>query len=284
MVQNAPTCRTYPTLNTGKIHSNPTYALRRAPTPHIFILLLIFNFIFVTLFRCGLDVEDPTPPDPPQWVHKSLPEEWPERGIDAHESSGIFLEWEPSTADENIKTYHIYRAVYDEMQERMGDFQILVSLDVISDSINSHLDRNISLNVRYAYKMKSEDHAGGRSDFSGTSSYTLIPAVPSWGMKPNGLNIELGSRRKLSWYYNYHIAMENYCLTIRNSDNQLITRQVFTPGTYVDSWEDWQIPDSISLVPGNHYQWRIDLHGNHAEGLERSGSESNWAWFLYSAP
>ena len=52
---------------------------------------LTFSLSLLTI-QCGLNIEDSTPPSPPVWVQKSLPEEWPEPGIDAHESGGIFLE------------------------------------------------------------------------------------------------------------------------------------------------------------------------------------------------
>ena len=92
--------------------------------------LLTFNFAFL-ISACGLDVEDPTPPSPPVWVQKSLPEEWPEQGIDAHESDGIYLEWEPNP-DEDITAYRIHRATLYAINDSLGDYGLLTTLELES--------------------------------------------------------------------------------------------------------------------------------------------------------
>ena len=251
--------------------------------PLTFRLLLTFHFSLL-IFNCGLDVEDPTPPSPPVWVEKSLPEEWPERGIDAHESGGIFLEWEPAPEGEDIIAYHIYRALYFELQDSLGDFEQLISLDVLGRPSYSYVDRSVAMNVRHEYTLKSEDNAGNCSAFSDTCGYTLMSPVQALNMQPNGLSVGLGTERELSWIYDYAIAMEDYCLTLQSTNNQFMLRHILNPGNYVGIRERWQIPDSVLLIPGNSYQWRVDMQAGYTGGRESAGSESAWAWFLYPGP
>ena len=80
--------------------------------------------IGLNIQSCGIDVEDPKLPKSPTWVHKSFPEEWPERGIDAHETNGIYLEWEPNGGTD-ISAYHIYRATYYEYNDSLGHYEFL---------------------------------------------------------------------------------------------------------------------------------------------------------------
>ena len=96
--------------------------------PVTFGSLLVCGFSLLIL-NCGLDVEDPIPPSPPVWVEKSFPEEWPESGIDAHESGGIYLEWEPNP-EGDIVAYKIYRSVFDEIEGVQGEYGILARLDL----------------------------------------------------------------------------------------------------------------------------------------------------------
>ena len=96
----------------------------RSSTFRLLLSLIFFNFI-----SCGLDIEDPTPPSTPVWVQKSLPEIWPERGIDAHESGGIFLEWEPNPEDD-IEAYSIFRAERFEEDDSLGKYELLTVIPI----------------------------------------------------------------------------------------------------------------------------------------------------------
>jgi hypothetical protein len=241
--------------------------------------LLTFNFALL-ISACGLDIEDPTPPSPPQWVPKSLPEEWPERGIDAHESGGIYLEWEPNP-EESIRVYLMYRAQYYGAIDSLGYYDLLARLEINKSTSLSHLDSDVSLETIYYYKMKAEDESGNRSEFSDSLGFALLPQIQIARMSPNGLSDRLNSARKLFWGYDGEIEMEDYCLTITDANGSSVYRQAFSPGNYTSGSESKTLPASLTLVSGEVYRWRVDTGARYINGLETAASESLWATFLY---
>lgn len=227
-----------------------------------------------------MDVEDPIPPSPPIWVQKSLPEEWPERGIDAHESGGIYLEWEPNT-EENIVAYLIFRSRYYPENDSLGEYEILGRNTIESISSFNFLHSGAGTQNTYFYKLKAEDTAGNLSDFSESTSYTLLPAVHLETMYPNGNSDALKNDRLLNWRYSYTTEFEDYCLTILTQFNELIVRVQLSPADYVNAKESWWIPDSLVFAPNQLYKWRIDLGAQYVNNRETFGAESAWATFLY---
>jgi hypothetical protein len=245
-----------------------------------FTLLIIFHFSFL-ISTCGLDVEDSTPPSPPTWVQKSLPEEWPERGIDAHESSGIILEWERNPETQNVAEYQLYCAEVWSHLDSIGNFEPLAIVQSSGGLKLEYIDRRFILNKPLLYMLKAKDFSGNISDCSDTLSYQRLSAVSLQTMTPNGQDETLGNHRRLAWSYNDNIAMEEYCITMLDADNVLIARQVFTPGTYIGGREYWTIPNDKILEHNTVYKWRIDMNGQYRNGIELAGSESQWATFRY---
>jgi hypothetical protein len=217
---------------------------------------------------------------PPHWVQKSLPEEWPERGIDAHESGGIFLEWE-TNPEENIRAYLIHRAQYYEANDSLGDYEMLLRLEMVENNSSSHLDLDVSLKTKYYYRLRVEDESGNYSKFSDSLGFSLLPQVHISLMSPNGQGEILNGDRDLSWRYPIDVEMEDYCLTIVELNSNAVFRQSFTPGDYVDVNESKSIPVSFIFESGEVYKWRIDTGARYINGLETAASESHWATFLY---
>jgi hypothetical protein len=247
-------------------------------------LLLTFNFSFLTI-QCGLDVEDATSPSAPVWVQKSLPEEWPERGIDAHESGGIFLEWEPNPMEENVTSYLLYRAEFFEAKDSLGDFELLETFMLESSLVSEYIDRNAIMSTRYHYTLIAEDASENQSTPSDTLSYMRFGPIWFDTMLPNGLAMILPYNRKVQWAYGYTGPMENYTLTITNVESDLILRRELTPGNYIAGGSEYfTIPDTIVLLSENVYKWRVDMGAQYVAGRETAGSESAWATFLYTAP
>lgn len=245
-------------------------------------LIFIFNFSLL-IINCGLDVEDPAYPSPPVWVQKSLPEEWPERGIDAHESGGIFLEWLPNPSAENVKSYLVFRSEYFEVQDSMGDYELLLDVETEAENIGGYIDRATSTNSRYSYFLVAQDDAENQSTSSDTLSYIRFSAIGSERMLPNGMSTPLETNRKLQWRYYYIVVMENYTVTILNIENELMLRRELTPANFTDGTESFTIPDTLVLLSGNVYKWRVDMGAQYVSGRETAGSESAWATFLYVA-
>lgn len=243
-------------------------------------MFFIFHFSFFIFQSCGLDVEDPTPPSPPIWVEKSLPEEWPERGIDAHESGGIFLEWE-AKPDEDIAAYHIFRARYFESNDSLGEFSKRARVENESTTNLSYIDQGIIIGSRYYYKLKSEDGANNLSAYSESVTYLLFSAIDASLMIPNGLADTLLQNSKLSWKYSFSLEMEEYSITVLDAQDELVIRAIFSPGNYVSEREYWQFPPGLILDSGQVYKWRIDTNARYIEDRESSGSESHWASFRF---
>jgi hypothetical protein len=232
------------------------------------------------VLSCGLDLEDPTIPSPPQWIPKSLPEEWPERGIDAHESGGIFLEWAPNPED-IIAAYLIYSTQNYDENDSLGDYELLQRIEVESNMVLNYIHSDAIIHTKYFYKLKAENNSKDLSDFSDALEYTLLPAISSNIMTPNGNTDVIGTSRQLIWGYDYRIEMENYCLTIITRSDSCIARVVLSPTNYIDGSESWIIPGTVVLDSNTVYKWRIDTGAKYMNELETFGSESNWATFLY---
>ena len=245
-------------------------------------LVFIFNFSFM-LLQCGLDVEDPTPPSAPVWIQKSLPETWPEQGIDAIELGGIYLDWEDNPISEAIVKYQLDRAEYFELSDSMGGFLILATIYPTHQRKPEYYDVTAFPLSNYYYRLKAIDDSGSSSKYSDSIAYLCLPSVPLETMSPNGVNNLLGEDRKLSWIYDYPIRVENYCVTILDTDNNLIHRQTSSPNNYAGGEAHWPIPSEISLISGKVYKWRVDFGAGYVNGRETAGSESSWASFRYQS-
>jgi hypothetical protein len=260
--------------------SNPNSAeIKRTRMKCWLFTLLTFNFVFL-ISACGLDIEDPTPPSPPIWVQKSLPDEWPERGIDAHELGGINIEWVSNT-DEEILAYHIFRATKYEASDSVGDYRFLDRVKMVSSDIMEYRDSESVQRTRYYYKIKAEDTSNNLSKYSDSLSYMLLPPVTLDLMRPNGAFEVLSQDQLLSWGYSYQIEMEDYTLTIITDGNDFVWREVFPPSSYVSWKESWQIPEAITLNINGVYKWRIDIGADYHEDKELTGAESAWASFRF---
>ena len=243
-------------------------------------LLMMFNLSLITIQSCGLDIEDPTPPSTPVWIQKSIQEEWPERGIDAHESGGIYLEWEQNPSEENITIYELYKAKYFEDNDSLSEYSIVVSMNVTLPFTSEYIDHSPHPYIKNYYKLRAIDASGNISDYSATLEYIVLPAVDSNTMHPNGITVEMTNDRTLSWVYGYAIIMEDYCITILDDNNSLVIRSIVKPGNYTGLRESWVLPNNISLNLGQIYKWRVDMGAQYIEERETAGSESNWATFF----
>jgi hypothetical protein len=230
---------------------------------------------------CGFDVEDPTLPAQPQWVPKSLPESWPERGIDAHETGGIILEWEPNP-ENDIVAYNIYRAIWYAISDSFGDYEMIYRLETEANMRLSYVDVFAFGRTRYAYKINAEDASVNLSEFSDSLSYMILPRTGNESMIPNCLTCILPENRELSWHSYIGMEMEDYYITVLTEQDELVLRVRSNPGNYIGSRDQWQIPVEVILHNGNRYKWRIDTGADYIDKLETSGSESLWATFLYT--
>jgi hypothetical protein len=235
---------------------------------------------FVFLINCGVDIEDSTPPGVPQWVEKSLPEEWPERGIDAHESGGIILEW-VSSLQEDIASYDLFRAIKYDTIDSIGQYQIIAKIDMESGNEIKFIDKTVNIRTCYYYKLRAVDVSGNLSEFSDPLHYTLFPHILGDEMIPNGTENPWNNDTELRWIYSFFIEMEDYCLTLVTQSDSLIYRSTFLPNNYQGVWESWSFGEDLGLIPNSLYKWRIDVGAKYINLRETAGSESPWATILY---
>jgi len=227
-----------------------------------------------------MDVEDPTPPSPPVWVEKSLPEEWPERGIDAHELSGVYLEWH-YTPESTIGAYKIHRAEYFDDNDSLGNMELLVVLNEPFGIKLEYVDTKVEVGKTMYYSIVGVDGSQNSSHPSDSISYCLHLPITGHMMEPNGTSDTLSLSRKLAWQNYYLDDTEDYCLTIINEDGECLYRGVHQPLNYVGGSEMWNISEEIMFETGEKYLWRIDTGARYVDGLETNGSESIWATFVY---
>jgi hypothetical protein len=246
------------------------------------INLLISSFIVMVhiLNSCGLDIENPNPPSKPQWVKKSLPSEWPEHGIDADESGGIYLEW-LANVEEDIIAYEVYRSTWFDVNDSLGEYKLLSRLETESLSSLAYIDLSAQARIRYYFKLKAYNSSDSPSEFTDSISYKLLAPVSFRTMVPNGIAEVVNVDRYLSWTYSYYLEMENYSITILTQGNHFIARTIIQPVNYFGREEFWQIPTNIELEYGTIYKWRIDTGANYIHGTELTGSESAWAYFIF---
>jgi len=100
-------------------------------------------------------------------------------------------------------------------------------------------------------------------------------------MIPNGIGSSIGETRELVWTYNHHTSMEDYLITLLDSEDSLLIRQQFSPEDYTGNPESWTIPDNVVLVNNGIYKWQIGLGARYVDGLETAGAESPWVKFTY---
>ena len=144
-----------------------------------------------------------------------------------------------------------------------------------------YIDGQIEIGKKYSYKLKSKSISAVFSEYSDSLSYTLIEAIRSDRMTPNGLTDTLSEDRALTWNNIYINVTVDYTLTVLTDNNELVLRLVLQPTNYFQGDEIFRIPQAISMAPGASYKWRVDQNAEYSEGNETSGSESRWVNFKY---
>lgn len=130
-----------------------------------YLPLITLIILSLFLFSCeDPEEEDVTPPAAPQNL-----------SFDANLSGdgSIYIAWE-APGDNDVATYHIYRAV------GTGSFA-----ELTSTTQTSYLDANLDYTVEYSYKITAKDDSGNESPFSNTVS--LMPVNLYSPDTPSGL-------------------------------------------------------------------------------------------------
>lgn len=252
--------------------------------------------VFMVSGSC-LDVpEDPEPPVRPEWVQKSLPESFDERGIDADNTGKerIVLMWYQNQ-EEDLAGYEIYRADTSSdntfKKIRFRDiFQVQgVDTMMFDDSVSNHVD--------YFYCIKARDISGNLSISSDTISYRLINAPEC--ISPVNSTVEAGLAFEwMDLASNYEFSTE-YVIRL---ENMSLGQTVWT-ARFTNIWYGYennnpvsfqffncsdQQPDNLiscntnlsRLVPGV-YRWKIKAISevDNSTNLDEASGESEWAYF-----
>ena len=230
-------------------------------TVKLVILLLAFPVIFISL-HCNKKATEPEPtkPNPPEFVLKSLDGAENETGIDAiPDGNGIALEWYP--ADQNIVEWI---KIYKQSQNN-PEFSFLASVES-QDSM--YVDYDINLETRYYYFLKSVDKTKVESLPSDTVAYKLLP-------KAGNLSHTDHPIPTFSWQYPY-LSPVGYL--VRLEDNQ--SAEIIWISSEIQSYELITMvvynfdgrAKLDTLTSGRQYRWRVDVLGSDLF----SGSESGW--------
>ena len=237
-------------------------------------LLLTFNFSLL-IFSCGLDVEDPTPPSPPVWVQKSLPEEWPERGIDAHESQGIFLEWYVPE-ERFIQEFNLFR---QEGSDTSGyGLHEVIAAENFGNEVFTYIDKDAHFDNPNAYYLVALDESAVMSSPSDTVFYILTQSIHASTMTPQNGDI-LQANRTFNWASSIGMQFQSFVFSIINVENILIYRRVLQPRSYTGNNHSFILPGYIELTTGSRYAWRVDVHMDVESDVESGGGESPWVYF-----
>ncbi len=229
---------------------------------------------------CGEDLEDPEPPERPQWVAKSLPTDTIETGIDAyHLDDAVVLEWYPGT-EADLAEYKIFCALnepdstYELLQEIT--FYTLTSENMV------YLDTAAQTGNNYYYYLKAVDQTGNKSEPSDTQSYQLIQKAEL--IQPRGALNE--TRPVFEWYDHNGRTTNEYVIRLECLKNQEViwisrmNRPNYGDFSQSKEFNFDQSSKINNLIPGNTYRWRIDaIYMIDNLGYDVAGSESYWEYF-----
>ncbi len=226
------------------------------------LIPILFGLLF---FNCGDDVNQFPAPKRVELVAKSPEKAIVEHGIDAvPENDAIFLEWHPNS-EEHLSGYAIYRS---ETEDK--NFMQIGKVASQNKPIDTtFVDTSVSLNTRYFYFVRAYDEADQFSAPTDTVEYKLIE-------KPDLLypiqDVIVDNKPNFEWENmssdSFYFRMEH----IQSDLNWVVGKTI-----KYDFPENWNLDEfgiTISLERGR-YQWRID-----AVGVDHSGSESNWGYFI----
>ncbi|MCF7808461.1 MAG: DUF928 domain-containing protein [Candidatus Marinimicrobia bacterium] len=208
-----------------------------------YLALVILISISLFPFSCeSPEEDDTTPPAAPANL-----------SFDANQSGDgeIYLTWD-APADDDVASYHIYRAV------GTGSFTELTSL-----TATSYLDQSLDYTVEYSYKVTAKDDSENESPFSNTVSLTPVnlysPDTPS-GLEIKAHNIPSAFTLnvELSWLANIEGDFSHY--KVYRSETA-----VFAPdeATELDSLTEVYYYDE-DVVAGTTYYYKLiayDLGG-----------------------
>lgn len=235
--------------------------------PFIWLILLI-------LIGCGQDTleeeEDPNievPLTPQMRRHRrDIPDDqW---GPDAlTEANGIYIEWEANT-EPDLVGYGIYRSTAsDEKYEQ---------IDKLPQNITFYEDTDVSLEVRYCYRVTAFNEAENESTQSESACYTLL-RKPVLIDPPN--QAVLDTVPTFRWISINEPGFHTLRVFVsRITDAKVSFQEIWRYETVdFDGFEVIYNQDGSAtetLLPGREYRWRVDF-----ETQPTVGSESNWRFF-----
>lgn len=187
------------------------------------------------------------------------------------QQNAIRIEWDVN-AEESLAGYKVYRSMSPEEE----DYQIIAET---SEEDGYYEDVNVSIGVKYYYRISAFDDSGNESDKSDAAYYTLLEKpVP---IEPTHQAIIKTATPTFVW------------LGVSGASSYVI--RVHGPADDSGTWEEiWQSEkvypyqdlrktyndDNLALKPlesGVTHKWRVDSNG----GLS-AGSQSRWRNFSVS--
>jgi hypothetical protein len=255
----------------------------RAP----FYLIIFIQFVFLFIFSCGENIEDPDPPSAPEWAVSTPMLNLLKIGANPiHNDDGIQLIWRPNS-EPDISGYFLYR------QKDAADEEFEIIADVTAYGLSgidtSMVDNTVSKDISYLYYLKAYDQAGNLSLPSDTIQYQPVEKV----YLRSPLESISNGQPAFEWHDDNYSRNQEYLLRLEALDNQeVIWISRFHPPNYGDffqriSYNNDGFAVTAALESGTSYRWCIEtilstdttLLDTIQIDYSLGGSLSNWGYF-----
>lgn len=217
--------------------------------------------LLIALTICGCEADDPEADIPEIPLINPLATAIPEQ-------YAICIKWE-ANSEENLAGYRIYRSTIPDSK----DLQLISE---VSEEENSYEDTDVTIGIKYYYRISAINYGGNESDKSDVVSYTLLEK-PILNKPENQVIIEtieptftwfgVSGASSYTIYVSSHAENEETWQLIWQS-NKIYPYQNFQK-IYNDDGRATEI-----LENERTYRWRVDSSGGRT-----SGSQSQWRYF-----
>jgi len=236
----------------------------------------------------------------PNFIPKSLPDNFVETGIDAHSDNAIYLEWnEPSSAEnEGILGYYLYRGLFTGGEYKFSKLATIERGNVAVSPSDSYIDYEVSLDTMYYYYLRAYNDFGVSRNTSDTVFYELTykpnlyePLGQITDSDPRFyFSYGSGHMDRISYMYLRLLYNEggvfNPLLFVKRERYDLSNGRFYVYLNQHDS-HTFVLLDSLQTdtsgtkyLEKGQYKWRVDAVSSEAYGNpESQGSESNWGYF-----
>ena len=184
------------------------------------------------------------------------------------QQNAIRIEWDPNT-EENLAGYRIYRST----SAKEEDFQTIAAA---SEQDSYYEDADVSIGIKYYYRISAFDDMENESDKSDAVDYTLLekPAL----IEPADQAVINTTTPTFEWLdvsgaSSYVIHVYSRAVDVNTWQETWNSEKIYPYQNLCKTYND----DNRALKPlksGMTYKWRVDSSGGRS-----TGSQSRWRHF-----